>query len=341
MYRNDSPPVVPSSRMSGGRTLAELFRPIAADLPAVERTLQSVRNVEFPLLAELIGHVLNKSGKKLRPALTLLAGRPFAYEANLGRLIPMASAMELLHTATLVHDDMVDGALTRRGQSTLNSLVSRGTTVLVGDYLFAKSADLVAETENVRAMTLFARTLMVICDGELRQLFSGFNWKQTREEYYRRINGKTASVFSTATECGAILAGANAEQIASLRDYGYYLGMAFQIMDDILDYIGSEDELGKPAASDLRNGTVTLPALLLMERMSDPNPIKELFESGRIEEQLPRAVQLIRETGVIEESVAIAREFSRQAVGALQPVPDGEAKEALAALAEFVVARSF
>jgi heptaprenyl diphosphate synthase/octaprenyl-diphosphate synthase len=305
--------------MSGGRTLAELFRPIAADLPAVERTLQSVRNVEFPLLAELIGHVLNKSGKKLRPALTLLAGRPFAYEANLGRLIPMASAMELLHTATLVHDDMVDGALTRRGQSTLNSLVSRGTTVLVGDYLFAKSADLVAETENVRAMTLFARTLMVICDGELRQLFSGFNWKQTREEYYRRINGKTASVFSTATECGAILAGANAEQIASLRDY----------------------ELGKPAASDLRNGTVTLPALLLMERMSDPNPIKELFESGRIEEQLPRAVQLIRETGVIEESVAIAREFSRQAVGALQPVPDGEAKDALAALAEFVVARSF
>ncbi|MCL6650571.1 MAG: polyprenyl synthetase family protein, partial [Chloroflexi bacterium] len=131
------------------------------------------------------------------------------------------------------------------------------------------------------------------------------------------------------------------ERVQLLRSYGQHLGMAFQIMDDILDYIGSEDELGKPAASDLRNGTVTLPALLLMERMSDPNPIKELFESGRIEEQLPRTVQLIRETGVIEESVAIAREFSRQAVGALQPVPDGEAKEALAALAEFVVARSF
>jgi heptaprenyl diphosphate synthase/octaprenyl-diphosphate synthase len=327
--------------MTGRSTFTDLFGPIADDLPAVDRTLERVKEVPFPLLADLIGHVLSKSGKKLRPALTLLAGRPFAYQANLHRLIPMASAMELLHTATLVHDDMVDDAATRRGQSTLNSFVSRGATVLVGDYLFAKSADLVAETENVRVMTLFARTLMTICDGELRQLFASFNWKQSRDEYYHRINGKTASVFSTSTESGATLAEASAEQIAALRDYGYNLGMAFQIVDDILDYVGSEAELGKPAASDLRNGTVTLPALLLMERMSERNPIKELFESRRDDQALAATVALIRETGVIEDSFVVAQEFSRKAIAALDPVPDGEAKAALVALVDALIVRSF
>ncbi|MFN8534675.1 MAG: polyprenyl synthetase family protein [Dehalococcoidia bacterium] len=327
--------------MTERRSLADLFAPIAADLPAVDRTLQSVKDVPFPLLADLIGHVLAKSGKKLRPALTLLAGRSFDYEANLHRLIPMASAMELLHTATLVHDDMVDNAATRRGQSTLNSFVSRGATVLVGDYLFAKSADLVAETENVRVMTLFARTLMTICDGELHQLFASFNWKQSRDEYYHRINGKTASVFSTSTEAGATLANASADQITAMRDFGYNLGMAFQIVDDILDYVGSEDELGKPAASDLRNGTVTLPALLLMERLSEPNPIKALFESGRIDEQLGPTVAQIRESGVIEDSFAVATDFSRKAIEALAPVPDGPAKSTLLALTDELISRSF
>ncbi|GIW08701.1 MAG: heptaprenyl diphosphate synthase subunit II [Dehalococcoidia bacterium] len=341
MHRDDRPSAVHHPAMTERQPWSELFGPIAADLPAVDRTLQGVKDVPFPLLADLIGHVLSKSGKKLRPALTLLAGRPFAYQSNLHRLIPMASAMELLHTATLVHDDMVDDAATRRGQSTLNSFVSRGATVLVGDYLFAKSADLVAETENVRVMTLFARTLMTICDGELHQLFASFNWKQSRDEYYHRINGKTASVFSTSTESGATLAEASPEQIAALRDYGYNLGMAFQIVDDILDYVGSEAELGKPAASDLRNGTVTLPALLLMERMTDRNPIKELFESGRNDQTLADTVALIRETGVIEDSFAVAQEFSRKAIAALDPVPDGEAKTALIGLVDALVVRSF
>ena len=341
MHRDERSSAVQHPGMTSRQPLTELFSPIARDLPAVDQTLERVKDVPFPLLADLIGHVLRRSGKKLRPALTLLAGRPFAYEANLHRLIPMASAMELLHTATLVHDDMVDDAATRRGQSTLNSFVSRGATVLVGDYLFAKSADLVAETENVRVMTLFARTLMTICDGELRQLFASFNWKQSRDEYYHRINGKTASVFSTSTESGATLAEASAEQIAALRDYGYNLGMAFQIVDDILDYVGSEAELGKPAASDLRNGTVTLPALLLMERMSERNPIKELFESRRDDQALAATVALIRETGVIEDSFVVAQEFSRKAIAALDPVPDGEAKAALVALVDALIVRSF
>ncbi len=322
-------------------SVADMFAPVANDLPKVDSTLAGVRDVEFQLLSDLVGHVLAKSCKKLRPALTLLAGKFYNYEANLHRLVPMASAMELLHTATLVHDDMVDDAMTRRGQTTLNSMMNGGTAVLVGDYLFAKSADLVASTENARVMTLFARTLMTICNGELKQLFTSFNWRQTREDYYNRINGKTASVFATSAESGAVLSEAPAEAIQALHDFGYNLGMAFQIVDDILDYTSTTEDLGKPTASDLRQGTVTLPALLLMERASGENPIQRLFESGHRTEDIDHTVDLIRRTGVIDEAFAVAREFCDRASATLGVLPDGEAKDALRAILDYVVARTY
>lgn len=319
--------------------VTELLSPVANEMPAVERTLANVAEVQYPLLGDLIRHVMSKGGKRLRPALVLLAGRSFDY--NLTKLIPMASAMELLHTATLVHDDMIDNAVVRRGRSTINSVWNSGTAVLVGDYLFAKSADLVATTENVYVMTLFARTLMRICNGELRQLFTTFDWKQTREDYYEKIYGKTASMFATSTESGAILSNAPERVTKALHDYGYNLGMAFQIVDDILDYTGDSEEVGKPVASDLRQGTVTLPALLLMERSTGENPIKRLFESGRVEEEAGMTVDLIRETGVIDESFTIARGFCTSAIEALAELPHGEAKRSMMALADYVLERTY
>lgn len=319
--------------------LTEILQPIAADLPRVEDTLASVASVEYPLLADLLGHVMKSTGKRLRPAVTLLAGKMFGGPEN--GLVPMASAMELLHTASLVHDDMVDDAQTRRGQNTLNSLVSGKAAVLVGDYLFAKSAHLVAETENIRAMTRFAETLMTIVNGELRQLFTTFEWRQTRNDYYDKIYGKTASLFTTSAEAGAILGGASEDHVQSLRDYGYNIGMAFQIVDDILDYTGTSEEVGKPVASDLRQGTVTLPALLLIERNGNDNPIRHLFESGRVKEDAGNTVQLIREAGAIEESLSVAREFIDRAKRSLVSCPVGPARTSLEQLAEYVTARSF
>lgn len=319
--------------------LSEILQPIATELPLVEQTLSSVASVEYPLLADLLGHVMKSTGKRLRPAVTLLAGQLFDY--NSARLVSMASAMELLHTASLVHDDMVDEAKTRRGQNTLNSLVSGKAAVLVGDYLFAKSAHLVAQTENIRAMTRFAETLMTIVNGELRQLFTTFEWRQTRNDYYDKIYGKTASLFTTSAECGAILGNANEEQVQALRDYGYNIGMAFQIVDDILDYTGTSEEVGKPVASDLRQGTVTLPALLLIERNGNDNPIRKLFEGGRVQEDAGNTVQLIREAGAIEDSFAVAGDFIDRAKRALDVCPAGPSRTALEHLADYVTARSF
>ncbi|MCS7002926.1 MAG: polyprenyl synthetase family protein, partial [Dehalococcoidia bacterium] len=254
-------------------------------------------------------------------------------------LVAMATAMELLHTASLVHDDMIDNASTRRGHSTLNSVWNGGTAVLVGDYLFAKSADIVAETENVRVMTLFARTLMAVCNGELRQLFNSYNWHQTREEYFQRIHGKTASIFATSTESGAVLAGADPSSIEAMRRYGYHLGMAFQIVDDILDYVATDAALGKPAGNDLRQGNVTLPALLLIERLGPDNPVRRFLDNGSRPDDLAVAVAAILESGVIDDAFAIARDFRDQAVASIDGLPRGPVYDALVALADYVLDR--
>ena len=175
----------------------------------------------------------------------------------------MAAAVETLHNATLVHDDLIDNALVRRGMTTLNAVWNKGATVLAGDYLFARAAGFAAETENVRVVQLFAETLRIICEGELRQLFSARQWRQAKEDYYPRIFAKTASLFASATRSGAILGGASPEQEQALYDYGHHLGMAFQIVDDILDYSGDEATLGKPVGGDLRQGIVTLPSSII------------------------------------------------------------------------------
>lgn len=310
---------------------------IAGDMPRVEACLASVSEVDFPVLQTMLGHVLGHPGKLLRPAITLLAGQFYTYDLDL--LVPMATAMELLHIATLVHDDMVDGAATRRGQATLNRLWTGGTAVLVGDYLFAKSADLVATTDNVRAMGLFARTLMVICNGELRQAFTRYNWRQTRDDYYGKIERKTAALFATAAESGAILSGAPEPAIAALRQFGYNFGMAFQIVDDILDYVGDPKEVGKPVGGDLLAGTVTLPALRYLETHPDDGRIARFLERHAPVDELDAILTLIRESGAIQDSYAVADEFRRAATTALESLPESTARPALERLAAYILER--
>ncbi|MFH1487260.1 MAG: polyprenyl synthetase family protein, partial [Chloroflexota bacterium] len=211
----------------------------------LEERLRSVVNVDFPWLAQILEHILKLRGKRMRPAITLLSGRLYPSN-NHETLIPMAAGIELLHTATLVHDDTIDNCQLRRGTATANSIWNSSTVVLVGDYLFANAAYLVSTTGSVLAMRLFAQALMVICSGELRQNHSSFDWRQSRESYYQRIGRKTASLFSIAAETGGILSGAPPEKIAALHNYGHNLGLAFQIVDDVLDFAGDENEMGKP-----------------------------------------------------------------------------------------------
>jgi geranylgeranyl pyrophosphate synthase len=317
---------------------SNLFDPVQSDLRLVEDAIHRVGLVEYPLLASLLEHVLIPRGKRLRPALVLLSATFHDY--CLEYLVPLAAAIELLHTATLVHDDLIDNAPVRRGLKTLHQLTSRAATVLVGDYLFANAAALCTETQSVRVMRVFGETLMSIVDGELKQLFTAGDWRQTREEYFQKIERKTASLLRTATETGAILSGAPEHEIDSLRQYGYHLGLAFQIVDDVLDFVGEEARLGKPVGSDLRQGTVTLPTIRLLEGDPDNAAIRRIFDDGDTSEQaIADAVATVTDSDAVSFALEEARRLTQTALGFLAPLPDSAGRRALEHIAGYVVDR--
>jgi geranylgeranyl pyrophosphate synthase len=317
--------------------LQAIFEPILTEIPLVEERLKAIAEVDFLQLAQLLGHVLQRKGKRIRPALTLLAGKFHYYD--LGLLIPMAAAIELFHTATLVHDDTIDASATRRGLPTVSTIWGNEVAVLAGDYLFAKSADLVATTGNLRVITLFAQTLMTICSGQLEENFSVCDPQQSRQQYYQRSGKKTASLFAAAAESGAILSQAAEEAVQALKSYGYNLGLAFQIVDDILDFTADEAELGKPVGGDLLQGILTLPAILFLEQLPNDNPIKEMLAGRDEEANLKRAIESICNSPFIAESYGIAQDFSAQACQALHVLPDNPTRRALLELADYVIQR--
>jgi len=302
----------------------------------VEERLVSVVDVDIPVLKKLLDYVIKTSGKMVRPALTLFSGK--FYDYDLGSLLPVATAMELLHTATLVHDDVVDNSLQRRGKATVNKLWGDTSAVLVGDYLLGKCAELTAETENIEVMKLFSNAVMLISSGELRQKGLSFDGKQNKDDYYRWIAAKTASLFSGAAEAGAILANSPEQAIQALRDYGYNLGMAFQVVDDVLDFTGNEVELGKLPGSDLSQGVLTLPTIIFLERYPNDDMVKKILES-EIAEHMELVRDKICQSPVIQDCIDIARNFSLQACQALEILPDKSPRSHLVDLAHYVVRR--
>ncbi|HEV8637091.1 MAG TPA: polyprenyl synthetase family protein [Chloroflexota bacterium] len=316
-----------------------LERDLQTELAGVERLIGAISDeVDVPLLGQLLRHILQAKGKRLRPRLAFMAARFGTYPVE--RLTLLGSAVELLHTASLIHDDLVDNADTRRGIATLHRIASPKASVLVGDYLFAKSAALATATNSLEVMALFARTLMAICDGELREMSNADLDDRTLEQYYRRLEGKTASLFVAATEGGAILSQIGPAGEQALREYGRNLGMAFQIADDILDFVGTEDELGKPVGGDLRQGTLTLPALWALERMPDGAILRRVLESSeRTDEQVAAAVKYVAESPAIAFAQAEAEAFAGKAREALASLPEGEAKRALELMADYAVRR--
>ncbi|MEN8613697.1 polyprenyl synthetase family protein [Dehalogenimonas sp. THU2] len=319
--------------------LKDLYAPVVGDLGAVEANFNALFNQwreEFPELHDMLRHIL-AGGKILRPALTFMAGR--CIDGNTHRILNMATANELLHISTLVHDDAIDRADTRRGRLTVNKLWGTEKAILLGDFLFARAGEFAAATDNLRVVKLFSHTLQVIAVGELRQARDVFSPEQSLEGYYQRIAGKTAELLKMSTESGAVLAGGTETQIQALTDFGYNLGLAFQIVDDILDFIGTEAELGKPVGSDLRQGTVTLPALLLMERYPDSNPVKDFLEGKNREADFTRAIDMIRHSDLIDESYRRAVIYSDRAIEALDTLPLSDCREALKELTAYLIRR--
>ncbi len=312
-----------------------IYEPIQDQLEMVVESLRSLAG-HAKLSGEdgLLEHAVVSGGKKIRPTVTLLAGA--LHEGPQDKLVTMATAVELLHIATLIHDDTIDKADTRRGRATISNIWGNDVAVLLGDYVFATSATYVCDTENLRVVRRFSETIMELAEGELAEYFSTHDWGQSIDEYNQRIYNKTASLFCTAAESGGVLSGAPDEECQALNRYGYNLGMAFQIMDDLLDFTGTEEELGKPVGNDLLQGTVTLPVLLFAAQNPDLPALKRLVDGSQEPDDLRAVVGLVQASSVIDESAAVMEGYKQKALDALTLVPKHRARESLEALTEYV-----
>jgi len=321
--------------------LHDLLATVRGDLAGVDERVRTAAQVDFPLLATVVNDIVGAGGKRLRPSMMLLIARAFAHDP--APIITAAAASELLHTAGLVHDDLIDHADTRRGAPTLNSLFDDGTVILIGDYLFAQAARTAAQTGNTRVMDIFGRILAEITDGQLREMVKAHNPEQTVEDYERRVYGKTASLFAGSAEIAAVLCEAPEEQIQAVRRYASELGIAFQIVDDVLDIRETSEKLGKPAGSDLRQGTVTLPMLHFLGNGHDPATMA-LVRHAIVGEDVSEAeyesvIAQLRGSEALRESLDEAIRYVERAKAELAILPPSEAREMLLALADFAVER--
>ena len=312
--------------------------PVQDAIVEVENLIRAQAEGYHPDLAAAINLLLSSGGKRIRPALVILSGRMLGGDRE--PLIAIATAIELLHTATLVHDDLIDGSLLRRGIPTLNSQWSSNATILSGDFIFARAAEMSTLTKSVRVIQLFAHTLAVIANGELNQLFDG-HCSTNKDDYYARIYAKTASLFETATTSGAILAHAPESIIQKLKRFGYEIGMAFQMVDDILDYTGEQATIGKPVGNDLRQGILTLPAILYIESHPDDPDVQPILKGDCLQDdqQITRLLASIQASGAIQDAHNEACEFARRGMKELDGLPDSPERDSLLEIAQYIVDR--
>ena len=312
--------------------------PVQAQLQLVEARLQSQADGHHPDLRAALGQILAAGGKRIRPTITLLVGNMLGAPED--KLVTLGAALELLHTATLVHDDLIDGSLLRRGMPTLNARWSPAATVLTGDFLFARAAQLAADTDHLPLMKLFAKTLAIIVNGELTQMFSA-RGVVDRENYALRIHAKTASLFEMTSRAAAMLSPANEATIETMRVFGYETGLAFQIVDDILDFTGEESTVGKPVGSDLLNGLITLPAIYYAEACPEDEDVKSLANGGwGNQDRMQRLVASIRRTDAVKKAMEEAKQHAARALQTLEDFEPSPEREGLENLVKYIVDRN-
>ena len=316
---------------------ASIYVPVQDGLARVDDRLRSLAETEISPVQPLLQYVTDAGGKRVRPAITLLAAQFHPHDEE--RPIIMASAVELLHLATLIHDDTVDNSPLRRGRATVSNTWSPHVAVLFGDYVFATSATFVCDTNNIWVIRRFSETIMELASGQLMEYFTSFDASQARDIYQDRIYRKTASLFCTASESGAVLGEAPENEVQALRDYGYNIGMAFQVRDDLLDFQGDPSNLGKPVGSDLLNGVLTLPTIMLMERYPNDDLVQSLFQDRENDTKLQKVVEVINDSMILPDCEQVVQDYSHKACQALQNLPDCAPKQSLLDLAHYITAR--
>ncbi|MBX3049214.1 MAG: polyprenyl synthetase family protein [Anaerolineales bacterium] len=303
----------------------------------VEARMRAQGDGYHPILKEALDQLLGSGGKRVRPTVVLLVSGMLGVDDY--RSTSLAAAVELLHTATLVHDDLIDDSKLRRGQPTINSTLSTPATILTGDFLFSQSAGLGAQVGSPEVMHFFAQTLSTIVNGEIAQIFQR-NALTDRDIYQERIYAKTASMFELAAKAPSVLVEGHRHHLEPLRAYGYGIGMAFQMVDDILDFSSSADDLGKPAASDLRLGLVTLPSLYWLEANPGDGRLATLQAGQRLPEaELDALVDDIRHSEAMQLANREAKQHVQDAKDMLEGLPDRPERDALLQLADYVVER--
>ncbi len=327
--------------MSDAATLSRLFSSIETDLDIVDATFHERATSGLDMLNTASAYVLKSPGKRLRTALTLLSGKLLSYRFE--KLLPMSVAFEMVHLATLVHDDIIDHATTRRGLPTVNARYGSSVAILLGDYLFAKTAGLIADVEDFRIDRLFSETVASVCEGTILELLSARQVDISVERYIDRISRKTACLMAACCKGGATLGGGTDAQIALLEQYGLNLGIAFQIIDDVLDYVGAEEVIGKPAGNDLRQGLVTLPLIYALQNQQNGH-VENVEQVLRAETPPDAAVRdvvaWVASSPAIEEAFMLARQYSTRARALLSEFPASPERDVLETLVDFVVDRS-
>ncbi|HEY7342996.1 MAG TPA: polyprenyl synthetase family protein [Ktedonobacterales bacterium] len=327
--------------MSDAATLSRLFAGIETDLDVVDSTFHQRATSGLDMLNTASAHVLKSPGKRLRTALTLLSGKLLTYQFE--KLLPMSVAFEMVHLATLVHDDIIDHAMTRRGLPTVNARYGNGVAILLGDYLFARTAGLIADVEDFRVDRLFSETVASVCEGTILELLTARQANISVESYIDRISRKTACLMSACCKGGAIVGGGSEAQIALLGQFGLDLGIAFQIIDDVLDYVGTEESIGKPAGNDLRQGLVTLPLIYALQQQQNGHTerIGQMLGTETIpDDEVRDIVAWVAASPAIEEAMELARQYSSRARALLLEFPASPERDVLEQLVDFVVDRS-
>ena len=312
---------------------------MAADLAAVEAALRDEIDADPEEVAAPMGDLFAAGGKRLRPALVLLSARCGRYD--LEQLLPAAMSVELTHAATLVHDDVIDRSTVRRGRPTVAASRGDEPAIVIGDFYFAKAYEHAARTRSTEVVGILARAVMEICAGEVRQQAIRYLFSTDVDEYMQRIEAKTATLLAACCDIGALLAGLPHKQREALHTYAHLLGLAFQIADDVLDYLGSMDEIGKPIGQDIAEGFATLPLMLAMEDSALANKLKKILHDGRklSAEEAREVVEAVRGSQGPQRALDRARDYATKARTQLDAIATGEARHALAALAAYVVTR--
>lgn len=313
---------------------------IGEDLKQVEEQFRKDLESEVPLIRKVGEYVLSSGGKRIRPAMLLLAARLCDYTGN--QAIPLASVVEFIHTATLLHDDVVDNASLRRGLASANTLWGNEASVLIGDFLFSKSFSLMVAAGSLDVLRVMSKATTVIAEGEVLQLLYTGEVDLTEEQYIEVVRAKTAVLLSAACQCGAILGGVSPEQEQALADFGMELGIAFQLMDDLLDYTASEEEFGKSIGHDLEEGKLTLPLIHALRSCTaeERQTVAAIIEKDELTpEDFGLVCGIVKAQNGIDYTVTKARQCVATCAQLLSCFPDGATKAALLELADYVVTR--